>query len=153
MNKIARYLHETASKAIKSGKTLAEALKTSGVDVVTTEPFSAMSGFPDDNEDVVYALTKSIMAYNMGELTDIIHLEDGVAFAWIKSRKSADNTVFQGIRNDLGMFIRRKRAETVFYEWQEYLLKQAGFEDDTVKRQRAAELPEDESEDDQDMDI
>lgn len=147
--KLARYLHETAAKAVKNGKSLSDALKHSGVEVFTTEPFSAKSGFPDDDEDVVYALTKTIMSFNAGELTDIVDLNDGLAFAWIKSRKSADNKVFQTIRNDLGMFIRRKRAETVFYEWQEYLLKQAAFEDKTL-RKPAVQEPDDEPDDDKD---
>jgi len=152
LNDVARYLHDTASAAIKKGKSLAEALKSSGVEVLTTEPFSAKSGFPVDDEDLAYALTKNIMAVNAGELTDVIPLKDGAAIAWIKSRKSADNAVFQAIRKELGMFIKRKRAETVFYEWQEYLLKQAGFEDNAVKK-GAKEPESDEPAPDEDIEI
>jgi len=152
LNDVARYLHDTASAAIKNGKSLGEALKPFGVEVVTTEPFSAKSGFPVDDEDLAYALTKNIMAFNPGELTGVIPLKDGAAIAWIKSRKSADNAVFQAIRNDLGMFIKRKRAETVFYEWQEYLLKQAGFEDNALKKP-AKEPAEDEPETDEDVEL
>lgn len=145
LNQLARYLHDKAAAAVKNGRSLGEALKSCGIEVITTEPFSAKSGFPDDDENIVYALTKNIMTYNAGELTDIIPLQDGVAIAWIKSRKSADNAVFQAIKNDLGMFIRRKRAETVYYEWQEYLLKKADFEDNLI-RKSAGQLPEDEPE-------
>jgi hypothetical protein len=152
LNDVARYLHDTASAAIKNGKSLSAAFKPFGVEVVTTEPFSAKSGFPVDDEDLAYALTKNIVAFNPGELTGVIPLKDGAAIAWVKSRKSADNAVFQAIRNDLGMFIKRKRAETVFYEWQEYLLKQAGFEDNALKK-RAKEPASDEPETDEDTEI
>jgi peptidyl-prolyl cis-trans isomerase D len=152
LNDTARYLHDKALSAIKNGKSLSEALKFSGVEVITTEPFSAKSGIPVDDEDLAYALTKNIMPFNPGELTDVIPLKDGVAIAWIKSRHPAGNAVFQAIRNDLGMFIKRKRAETVFYEWQEYLLKQAGFEDNALKK-RAQEPAEDEPEPDEDVEI
>ena len=143
VNDLALALRAAASKAVRDGKTLEQALAPTGVEVLSTGPFSAKTGFPDDNEDVVYALTKSIMAYNAGEMTELIPLKDGVAFAWIKSRTGADRSALASIRNDLGMYIRRKRAETVFHEWQEYLLKQAGFEDKVEKAKAAAVSGED----------
>ncbi len=152
LNDVARYLHDKASAAIPGGKSLDEALKGIGVEVVTTEPFSAKSGFPVDDEELAYAMTKGIMAFNAGELTDVIPLKGAVAMAWIKSRKPADSAVFQAIRNELGMFIKRKRAETVFYEWQEYLLKQANFEDNAA-RKKTPEPEEDEPDPDDNADI
>ena len=56
-------------------------------------------------------------------------LANGVALACVESRKPGDFAALNAIRNDLGMFIKRRRAETLYYEWQEYLLKEAGFED------------------------
>lgn len=152
LNDTARYLHDTASAAIKKGKTLGAALKSFGVEVVTTDPFSAKSGFPVDDEDLAYALTKNILTLNAGELSGVISLKNGAAIAWVAARQPADHAVFQAIRNDLGLFIKRKRAETVFYEWQEYLLKQAGFEDHVLQK-RATQAPEDEPEHDKDIEL
>lgn len=174
LNDVARYLHSSAAIAIKDGKLFAAALKPFGVEVVTTEPFSAKSGFPVDDEDLAYALTKNILMLNAGELSEIIPLDpsfaqgpafsaaspkassaeekNGVAIAYIESRQPAERAVFQAIRNDLGVFIKRRRAETVFYEWQEYLLKQAGFED-LVLQKRAAQPAEDEPEADEDIEL
>jgi len=152
LNDTARYLHDTAFAAIKNDKSFAAALKPSGVEVVKTEPFSAKSGFPVDDEDLAHALTKSILMLNAGELSDIIALTNGTAMAYVESRKSADHTVFQSIRNNLGEFIKRRRAEIIFYEWQEYLLKQAGFED-LSRRKPSADLPEEESKEDKEAEL
>jgi len=152
LNDTARYLHDTAAAAVKNGKSFAAALKFSGLEVVTTEPFSARDGFPVDDEDLGRALTKGILMLNVGELSDIIALTNGTAFVCVESRKPADQAVFQSIRNSLGEFIKRRRAETVFYEWQEYLLKQAGFED-LSQRKPARDLPEEESEADRETEL
>ncbi|MDO9541042.1 MAG: peptidyl-prolyl cis-trans isomerase, partial [Kiritimatiellia bacterium] len=152
LDDVARYLCNSAAAAIKNGKSFAAALEPFGAEVITTEPFSAKSGFPADDEELAYTLTKNILMLSAGELSEIIPLENGMAIAYVESRKDADYTVFQAIRNDLGLFIKRRRAETAFYEWQEYLLNQAGFED-YVQQKRAAYLPEDEPETDEDIEL
>jgi peptidyl-prolyl cis-trans isomerase D len=152
LNDTALYLHDTAAAAIKNGKPFAATLERLGVEVITTEPFSAKSGSPIDDEDIAYALIKNILMLNAGELSEIIALKNGSAIAYVDSRKPDDYAVFQAIRNDLGMFIKRRRAETAFFEWQEYLLKEAGFED-RLTQKRADQLPEDEPEPDKDTEL
>lgn len=134
LNDVVQHLRNAAEAAIKNGRSFAAALRPFGVEVITTEPFSAKSGFPVDDEDLVYALTKSILMLNAGELSEIISVENGAAITYIESRQPAEYAVFQAIRNDLGTFIKRRRVEMAFYEWQEYLLKQAGFEDNALKK-------------------
>ncbi len=145
LDEFARGLQKAAVTALKNGKSFVEALKPFGVEVVTTDPFNARTGMPVDDEAMSRALTKNVLTLNAGELSEIIALTNGVALAYVEARKPGDHTVFNSIRNDLGMFIKRKRAETVYYEWQEYLLKDAGFED-RAQRKPSADLPEEETE-------
>ncbi|MDD5482951.1 MAG: SurA N-terminal domain-containing protein [Kiritimatiellae bacterium] len=151
LNETARYLRDAAGQALKEGKTFTAALAPFGAEVIRPEPFSARSGFPvdDDDEDLAYALTKNILPLSAGELSEVIPLTNGAAIVYVESRRPESHAVFQSIRNDLGLFIQRRRVETAFYEWQEYLLKEAGFED-YAARKRTESPPEDEQEPDED---
>jgi len=139
LERVAGEIHRAGRAGLEKGKTLAAAMRPFGVEVITTEAFSAKSGFPLDDEDESLALLKAILLLNAGELSEIIPLEKGIALVRVESRKPAEQTVFKAIRNDLEAFIKRKRVETAFYEWQEYLLKDAGFED---LARRKTEVPE-----------
>lgn len=129
LDKLAAETRCAAGSALQKKGQFRAAMKPFGVEVVTTEEFSAKSGFPDDDEDLALALLKAIITLNTGELSEKILLKDGVAIACVELRQPADQTVFKSMKGDLEQFIKRRRAETVFYEWQEYLLKQAKFED------------------------
>lgn len=134
-------LHAAAAAALEKGKSFQAALRPFGVEVVTTEAFAPKSGLPVDDEALAFGLLQAAVGLNAGELSEVIALEDGLAIAYVDARRPADQATFQALRRELEQFIKRKRAETVFYEWQEYLLKQAKFEDRVLQKRQA--LPED----------
>ena len=142
--RIGRMLRNTAEKAIGQGKSFEAAMRPFGVEVVTTDPFSAKIGAPIDDEELGLAIMKTALTMNSGELSELIPLKNGVALAWVKYRNPGERAVLRAVAKDLGIFIKRKRAETLFYEWQEYLLKQANFED-RVASKPAPEAPGDDS--------
>jgi len=145
-------MRRAAEAGLAKGKNFAAVMKPFGVEVVTTEAFSAKSGFPVDDENAALALLKAVLQLNGGELSEIIPLKSGLALAYVDSRKPADQTVLKAIRGELESFIKRKRMETVFYEWQECLLKEAAFEDLT-SRKNANLPPEEESENNGEADL
>jgi hypothetical protein len=152
VDKLISEMRTSAETALKTGRSFHTALKRYGFDVMTTEEFSAKSGFPVEDEEIALAMLKTIVALNTGELSAVIPMKNGAALAYIDSRKPADQTVFKSIRNELELFIKRRRMETVFYEWQEYLLKEARFEE--FARQKPAQTaPEEEEETEDETDI
>lgn len=132
--RLAEDLRRAAEEGLKAGKSFKEALSPYGVDVVTTEPFAPTEGLPAEDEELSYVLTRAVLSLSAGELGDIVPLRRGAAVVYVESRKPASPGVFESVRGELAMFLKKKRAETLFYDWQEYLLKQAGFEDAVQER-------------------
>jgi hypothetical protein len=51
----------------------------------------------------------------------------------------ADRTLLESIKNELGQYIRKRREDLAFREWQEYLLTAHKFEDTASKKKSIAE--------------
>ncbi|MDP2989954.1 MAG: hypothetical protein Q8O57_05255, partial [Kiritimatiellota bacterium] len=85
---------------------------------------------------------KKILVLNAGELTDVIPVEGGAVIGHVDSRIIADRTLLGGIKNELGQYIRKRREDLAFREWQEYLLTAHKFEDTISQKKSVAEESE-----------
>ena len=57
-------------------------------------------------------------------------------------RIAADRAMMASIKNDLGQYIRKRREDLAFREWQEYLLTAHKFEDTVSQKKAVAEESE-----------
>lgn len=149
LEKLGQEIHDAIAADVAKGIAFEKAAQKIGLEVFTSEPFSVKEGFEDisDESGYFYDAVRSALALNSGELTDVIPTRTGIVLAYVESRKTAERTVFESIKHDLGRYIKRKREEMVFGEWQDYLLAAAKFQDlKAVKPARPK--PEDENRDD-----
>ncbi len=134
---IAADVHQAVAEALQRGKTFAQAIRPYHLEVITTDPFAVRTGLDTEDKDAFYELTKKILFSNAGELSDIVPLEDGVAIAHVDARIVADRSLLASIKNELGQYIRKRRDDVAFREWQEYLLQAHKFEDAASKKSAA----------------
>lgn len=135
-------IHQAVADALQRGKTFAQAIRPYRLEVVTTEPFAVRTGLDMEDKDTFYELTKKILFLNAGELTDVIPVEGGAVIGHVDSRIIADRTLLESIKNELGRYIRKRREDLAFREWQEYLLIAHKFEDTASPKKAVAEESE-----------
>lgn len=141
-NKLAQTMatiHQTVAEALQHGKTFDQAIRPYRLEVVTTDPFAVRTGLDVEDKDTFYELTRKILFLNAGELTDVIPVEGGAVIGHVDARIMADRTLLESIKNDLGQYIRKRREDLAFREWQEYLLTVHKFEDTVSKKKSIAE--------------
>ncbi len=144
LEKAARGFYDFAAAAVGKGASLAKALRKSGLEVVTTEPFAVRDGIDDHEFEHFPALVKEALLHPAGEMTALLPVKGGYLFGYLDARRPADRTLLQSVRPDLNRYLRNRREGMVFADWQEYLLAAAKFEDLAPKRPAAAAIPEDE---------
>ncbi|MDD5679332.1 MAG: SurA N-terminal domain-containing protein [Kiritimatiellae bacterium] len=132
-------IHQTVADALGRGRTFEQAIRPYHLEVITTDPFAVRTGLDMEDTAVFYELTKNILFLNPGELTDAIPIEGGVVIGHVDSRIMADRTLLESIKNELGQYIRKRREDFAFREWEEYLLATHKFEDTAAKKKAAAE--------------
>ncbi len=138
----AQRVYAAAAGACATGATLELALKDSGLEVETTEPFSVKAGVDDHEFEHFKTLVKHILTQDVGGLTELLPVENGYVFGYVVSRAPANPTLLETIRGDLGWYIRNQRENQVFSDWQDHLLAAAKFED-LAHKPNAASLFED----------
>lgn len=136
---IAEAIHQTVSDALQRGRTFDQAIRPYRLEVVTTGPFAVRTGLDVEDTDVFYALIKKIIFLNAGELTDVIPVEGSAVIGYVNARIGAERTLLESIKNELGQYIRKRREDLAFREWQEYLLTTHKFEDTASKKKAVAE--------------
>ncbi|MBU0715810.1 MAG: SurA N-terminal domain-containing protein [Verrucomicrobia bacterium] len=146
----AESIHQTVADALQRGKTFAQAIRPYRLEVVTTDPFAVRTGLDVEDKDTFFELTKKILFLNAGELTDVIPVEGGVMIGRVDSRIMADRTLLASIKNDLSQYIRKRREDLAFREWQEYLLTAHKFEDAAYKKTAVKDDSEESDEKDTD---
>ncbi|MBI2441719.1 MAG: SurA N-terminal domain-containing protein [Lentisphaerae bacterium] len=120
-------IHQSAEGALRQGRTFAQAIRPFSLEVITTEPFTLRTGADTEDEQAFYELAKKIMFLNAGELTEVIVAADGIIIGHVDSRVTADRTLLESIKNDLAQYLRQRREDLAFREWQEYLLVEHKF--------------------------
>lgn len=138
----AEAIHQTVADALGRGRTFDQAIRPYHLEVVTTEPFAIRTGLDVEDTDMFYELMKKILFLNPGELTDVVPVAGDAVIGYIDARVTADRTLLESMKKDLGQYIRKRREDLAFREWQEYLLTAHKFEDTASKKKAVAEEPD-----------
>ena len=123
----AQAVRDAADAALKAGKTFADGVKSFDITPVTSEEFTASTG-PTTN-DYSEVLMRGIMTMNQGELSELLPADDAILIAFVETRTPGDPSSYDSLKEQIETTIRRQNTRIVYDEWQDYLLKQAKFED------------------------
>jgi len=116
------------AESVMQGKSFEKAVSEAGLNIVTSCTFSAHSA---TLEDVFHAelLLPELITLESGEFTPAIEIDEGLLMAYVAERRPAPLGSVGLTRAEVLAALNRYRAETLFGDWQETNLKEAGFED------------------------
>ena len=138
--KKAQDFKEAAVKALEKGDTFKKAAAAAGLKVQDTGLFTIAAGF--ETNEYADVIVHGIIANNQGEITDPLPAEDAIIVAYLANRKAGDPASLESLRPQIEASVKRQRTRLLYENWQEYLLKQAQFEDRMKTREEAAEAEE-----------
>jgi hypothetical protein len=138
LSKKANEIREAAIKAIDKGDTFEQALSAYNLKPIKLKEFTAMevSGKTNDYIDIIL---RGILPRNQGEVTDLLPADDTVVIAYLDKRTPGSSSALDTLKKQIEETVKRQRARILFEDFQDYLLKQAKFED----RLKAAAADED----------
>ncbi len=122
-------VHRAAADGMRRGLSFAESVRPFGLEVFTTDPFSARTGIQSESDDTLRELTRAVLVLNAGELAGPLAMEDGQLVGHVDARVTADRLLFDSIHTDLARYVRQRREETAFQQWQESLLASHRFQE------------------------
>ena len=137
LSKKANEIREASIKAIDKGETFAQALSAYDMKPVTMKEFTATEASELTN-DYIDVILRGILPRNQGEVTDLLSTEDSVVIAYIEKRTPGSEAALDSLKPQIEETVKRQRARILFEDFQDYLLKQAKFED-RVKAAAAVE--------------
>jgi hypothetical protein len=152
LSKKANEIREAAVKAVDKGETFAQAIKAYDLKPVKMTEFTATEASELTN-DYIDVILRGILPRNQGEVTDLLSTDDAVVIAYVAKRTPGSEAGLDSLKPRIEETVKRQRARILFEDFQDYLLKQAKFED-RVKAAAAAEegiddtndVPQEESE-------
>ncbi len=128
LRRLAVEILEAARAARAAGRPLAPVFAGYGVELCEPEAFVLQTGLEgvlqDEGEDFQLIL-REIMKGEPGKLTDLVEIPDGYAIGCLEERRPADPALLASIRSELTGYIRKRRDELVFNEWQNFLVDKA----------------------------
>ena len=135
-------VRDAITKALAKDKTFASALKPFKLKAEKLEKFSATSR--DVTNDYFDVIVSGILTHNEGEVTDVLPTENGeVLVAYVAKRTPGSTAGMDTLKPQIIETIKRQRMRLLYDEWQDYLLKEAGFEekvaDDVIEDEENAE--------------
>ena len=128
LRRLAGDVLEAARTACAGGHSPAPVFAGYGLEFHVTDPFSLQDGIESvmaDAEEGFQEILGEILKCNPGELTGLVALPDGYAIGFLQDRQSASSVFTDYMRSDLTDYIRRRRHELLFGEWQNYLVANA----------------------------
>lgn len=143
LSKKANEIREAAVKAVDKGEPFAQAFDTYELKPVKMEDFTATEASELTN-DYISVILRGILPRNQGEVTDLLSTDDAVIIAYVEKRTPGSEMALDSLKPQIEESVKRQRARILFEDFQDYLLKQAKFED---RVKAAAEEGFDESED------
>jgi hypothetical protein len=146
LSKKANEIRESAVKAVDKGETFAKALDPYGLKPIELKKFNATEASESTNEHINVIL-RGVLPRNQGELTDLLSTEDSVVIAYVDKRTQSSDTALDSLKPQIEETVKRQRARIMFEDFQDYLLKQAQFED----RMKAVAAAEEGAEDTNDV--
>lgn len=127
-------IRKAASEATASGKTLDEALAPYHVAVTNYPAFSIYNPGEEEasfeHSDEVKA---AVISLRKGEVSDLVPLEGDQLLVFVKDRKPGDFLQAEMLRPELTMRINSYRANLVFSDWQDFLLRPGMLDDRAVR--------------------
>lgn len=127
LHKQAGEIAKAVETALDAGSTFEEALAPFNLEIKTTKPFSASSAAETETDDIK-SILRYVMPLGKGEFAGIIPTPGGVFIAYVKDRAPADQAMFDSMRMDLAEFVKKRRADILFAEWQKNMLQPGNFE-------------------------
>jgi hypothetical protein len=137
LSRKANEIREGAVKAIDKGETFAQALNAYDLKPVRMKEFTATEASEQTN-DYIDVILRGILPRNQGEVTDLLSTEDAVVIAYVEKRTPGSEAALDSLKPQIEETVKRQRARILFEDFQDYLLKQAKFED-RMKAAAAAE--------------
>ena len=124
-------VRDAVTKALADDKTFASALKPFKLKAEKLENFSATSR--DVTNEYFDTIVSGILTHNEGEVTDVLPTETGeVLVVYVAHRTPGLAGGLETLKPQIIETIKRQRVRLLYDDWQEYLLKEAGFEEKTV---------------------
>lgn len=145
---LASTVRASIAEDIDNGVSFEDSAAKFGLEALSLEPFTITAKLADyESSEESHMLLRHAIGCNAGELTDIIPVQDGFLLGYVAERESAARSIYDSIKNDLIGYVKQGMEETVFNEWQSYMLSASGFEDFSARR---LAVPEDEEMEDDD---
>ena len=142
LSKKANEIHEAVIKAIDKGDTFAQALNPYHLKPVQLKEFTAAEA-SKQTHDYMDIILRGILPRNQGEVTDLLSADDAVVIAYVDKRTPGSSSTLDSLKQQIAETVKRQRARILLEDYQDYLLKQAKFED----RLKAAAVDEEGAED------
>ncbi len=122
---LAETFRETAGTELRAGTSFAEIAETFAIPARAPITFTAATGL----EDLEYGeqVLRAVLAYNEGEVTAPVRVNDAYLVAHVQTRSAADIAQYADFRQQIIATLARERARILFDEWQAHLLRQADF--------------------------
>ena len=141
LSKKANQIRDAAIQAIDKGGVFEQALKPYSLQSVKLKEFTATEASRITN-DYMDIILRGILPRNEGEVTDLLPTDDAVVIAHLVKRTPGSSSALDMLKKQIEETVQRQRARILFDDFQDYLLKQAKFED-----RRKAVAAEEEEED------
>lgn len=133
-------VRKSVSEAVGAGKTLDAAVASLGVTVTNFPTFSIYSqGEEEQSFDYADAVKPAVMSLRQGDVSSVIPLGEDALVVYMKNRKAGDLLSAEVLRPELTSRINGYRANLLFSEWQDHLLKAGGLDDKAAKDRKASE--------------
>ena len=122
---LARTAHDRLAAAVANGQSFAATVKTLGATLHTTDVFSALS-VPEELQDA--ELVRELTQHNNGEVTDAIPFGKDYLIAYLAERTPATPEAASSVHRQIVTALTRRRGNALFSEWQNWLIRQPGYQ-------------------------
>lgn len=112
---------KAAKAAVKNGKSFESALVPFKLKATTTEPFTISSG-AETESDTFQTLMRAAINRSAGEFMDPMPVSGGILIGMVVERKPADHATLAAIHGDIVQFLKKRRSDLLFAEWQACLV-------------------------------
>ncbi|MFH0953528.1 MAG: SurA N-terminal domain-containing protein [Verrucomicrobiota bacterium] len=123
----AQEIREAVVKAVEKKQSFAKAVEAYRLKPLKTGTFTVSAGLETNEYSDV--LIRGAIGQNEGEVTDLLSAEDAVLIAYVEKRTPGDAARLESLMPQIKETVRRQRGRILFEEWEDYLLRDAGFED------------------------
>lgn len=123
-------VRKALADAVAAGKGIETAAVSFGLSVTNYPSFSLYNPNEDEQSfEHADAVKPAVMSLREADVSGVIPFEDDALIVYMKSRKPGDMLSAEVLRPELTSRINNYRANLVFTEWQDYLLKTGALED------------------------